>query len=79
MTQIVKAVEEKRILEAFGAGTAAIVSPIKCIGYNGKDYNIPLNPNDPKSESGPLAHKLFYHIMDIQYGRISNHPWSVII
>ena len=33
---VMEAVEQKRVLEAFGAGTAAVVSPVKLIGYRGK-------------------------------------------
>lgn len=36
MAEIVRAIEEGRMLEMFGAGTAAIVSPIKAIHYQGK-------------------------------------------
>jgi hypothetical protein len=36
MTQVIEALKEGRVIEAFGAGTAAVVSPIKCIHYRGK-------------------------------------------
>jgi hypothetical protein len=29
MTEVIKAIEEERLIEAFGAGTAVIVSPIE--------------------------------------------------
>ena len=37
-----KAVEEGRMLEAFGAGTAAIVSPVRSFNYDDKTYTIPI-------------------------------------
>lgn len=76
--QVIEAVEQGRMLEAFGAGTAAIVSPVKSIHYAGKDYQIPLDPQDPSSQAGPLAKRMSKDIMDIQYGRV-DHPWSVVV
>ena len=78
MSDIFKASKENRILEMFGAGTAAIVSPIKRIHFDGVDYNIPLDPSNPNSQAGPLTKKLADHIMGIQYGEIP-HEWSVLV
>ena len=36
MFDLVKAIEQKRLLEAFGAGTAAIISPVNGINFNDK-------------------------------------------
>lgn len=78
MADITKASKENRILEMFGAGTAAIVSPIKRIQFDGVDINIPLDPSKPDSQAGPLTQKLADHIMGIQYGEIP-HKWSVVV
>ncbi|KAJ3194145.1 hypothetical protein HK101_003392 [Irineochytrium annulatum] len=78
MKEITKAVEEGRMLEMFGSGTAAIVSPIKNILYKGKDWAIPLDPKDKSSQAGPFTKKLADTIMGIQYGEIP-HKWSVIV
>ena len=56
--------------EMFGAGTAAIVSPIKSISYQGKEVKIPLDPTDPTKQAGKLATRLADTIMGIQYGEI---------
>ena len=45
MAELTKAVDENRLIECFGAGAAAVVSPIRLINYHGKDYEVPLNPN----------------------------------
>jgi branched-chain amino acid aminotransferase len=74
MPQLAKAASEGRLHEAFGAGTAAVVSPIKLIHWKGQDYKIPITPQG----AGPLAHRLWKDITDIQYGR-RPHPWSVRI
>jgi branched-chain amino acid aminotransferase len=36
--EIIEAIEEGRMLEAFGSGTAAIICPIKSMNYNGKVF-----------------------------------------
>ncbi|KAK4513753.1 uncharacterized protein ATC70_005759 [Mucor velutinosus] len=77
MPEIVQAVEENRVIEMFGAGTACIVSPIKRIGYKGEDILIPTDPNG-ESEAGPLTQKINEAIMDIQYG-VVEHPFSLRI
>jgi branched-chain amino acid aminotransferase len=78
MSQIIKASREKRLIEMFGAGTAAIVSPIKRVHFDGIDVHIPLDPSDPNSQAGPLTKRIADHIMGIQYGEIE-HEWSVKI
>ncbi|OMJ07670.1 Branched-chain-amino-acid aminotransferase, partial [Smittium culicis] len=78
MKQVLKASREGRIREFFGAGTACVISPVKEIGYNGMDIQIPLDINDPTSESGPLAKRIYNEIMNIQYGNVE-HEWSTVI
>jgi branched-chain amino acid aminotransferase len=39
---MVKACNEGRVYEAFGAGTAAIVSPVQSFNYDGQVYKIPI-------------------------------------
>jgi branched-chain amino acid aminotransferase len=68
------------MIESFGAGTAAIVSPVKKIHYQGEDLVIPLDPEDTSSQAGKLAKRLSQSIMDIQYGRAQDpHGWSIVI
>ncbi len=72
MGEVCKAVKEGRMLEAFGCGTAAVVTPVDCIGYNGWDYHIPCGED---GKIGDMA-KMFWQILTgIQYGKIE-HPWS---
>nr|KAJ3420372.1 branched-chain-amino-acid aminotransferase [Polyrhizophydium stewartii] len=78
MSAVTKAISEGRVLEMFGAGTAAIVSPIKRIRYDDKDLSIPLDPKDPNAQAGPLTKRFADTIMGIQYGEIP-HKWSVIV
>lgn len=76
MKQIQKAANENRLLEVFGSGTAAVISPVSAINYLGEDVKIPLTGKDGKI--GPVAERLWRELSDIQYGRKS-HPWSMLI
>lgn len=39
--EVIDALENNTLQEAFGAGTAATIAPISVIGYKGKDYTLP--------------------------------------
>ncbi len=41
VTEVLEAIENGSMQEAFGAGTAATVAPIKLIHHDGTDYNLP--------------------------------------
>lgn len=75
---LLEAVREGRVIECFGAGTAAVVSPVKQIAYDGKDYDIPLDPKDPHAGAGVLTKRVWDAMAEIQYGK-KEHPWSVVI
>ena len=49
--------------EVFGAGTAAVISPVGQIKYN--DQIITINDN----QTGPVAQKYYQAITDMQYGK----------
>jgi branched-chain amino acid aminotransferase len=65
MADVARAIDEGRVIEAFGAGTAAIVSPVERINYKGKDYKIPLG-SKPDNKAGELASRLMDHILAVQ-------------
>ena len=48
--------------EAWGIGTAAIISPIGALAYQGKEYSI------HGGEIGPFAQKLYDDLSGIQWG-----------
>jgi branched-chain amino acid aminotransferase len=50
------------VTEAFGAGTAAVISPIGAIGIDGCDYGLPV-------VSGGTGDRLKHLLDDIRYGR----------
>jgi len=75
MDEFIKIVQEKRMIEAFGAGTAMTLAPVELIHYDGVDYNIPV---DPEHQAGEITRAISKRIKDIQYG-VVKHPWGVEI
>jgi branched-chain amino acid aminotransferase len=72
MAELKEAAEDNRLLEAFGAGTAAVVTPIECIQYQGKDIEIPA--------VGSVTKRMWDEITSIQYGKKPGPTgWSVVI
>lgn len=52
-----------QLKEVFGSGTAAVISPVGNIKFNGKEITV------GDGRVGPLAAKLFRELTDIQYGK----------
>lgn len=75
ISEVVEALNEGRVLEAFGTGTAAIVSPVCAIAHKGKEYAIPLDPQNQSSQIGPLAQRLYNELSKIQYGEVKSE-WT---
>lgn len=67
--------KEGRLIEAFGAGTAAIVSPVRKISWKGKLINCGLREDQ---EAGEIATKMKDWMEARQYGD-DEHPWSVVL
>jgi branched-chain amino acid aminotransferase len=72
MTEILSAQREGRLLEAFGTGTAAVISPIGELNYKGEPYHI------NAGEIGGLTQQLYDTITGIQYGTTEDpYGWMV--
>jgi branched-chain amino acid aminotransferase len=65
VTEVVAAAKNGSLKEMFGAGTAAVVSPISVFGHKGTDYDLPELENN-------YASLLKQRITDIQYNRTSD-------
>lgn len=61
MSELVAANEQGRLLESFGAGTAAVISPVNEIVY--KDHKIRIPTGD---DAGPLSQRMWNTLTDIQ-------------
>ena len=70
--ELFDAVENGTLEEAWGTGTAAVVSPIGHLFYNGKEYTISDN------KIGALTQKLYNELTAIQWGKAEDKlGWSV--
>ena len=67
--EVVEAAKSGALKEMFGAGTAAVISPISGFGYHNSDYDLPELDN-------PFALLLKKHIIDIQTNKAEDrHGW----
>ena len=68
--EVLEAIENGTLQEAFGAGTAAVISPIAIISDNGKDYTL------PSVENRPFSAKVANELMQIRMGNKPDiHNW----
>ncbi|KAH9982261.1 branched-chain amino acid aminotransferase II [Lactifluus volemus] len=74
MKEVCEAGQSGRLVEMFGAGTAAIVSPINKIGYQGRDVDIPVGDDG----MGPVSRPLWTELVRRQTGEVES-DWSVVI
>lgn len=74
ITELEEAFKSGAITEAFGAGTAAVVAPIKTININGIDFML------PKYDESKLMFKLKNKLEQIRLGIDTDvHGWNYII
>lgn len=72
--ELISCAADGSLEEAFGSGTAAVVSPIGELNYNGKAYVI------GEGEIGEVTQKLYDQLTGIQWGRCEDpYGWTVIV
>lgn len=64
--EVLEGIESGKVKEVFGAGTAAVISPVGIISYKDKEYTINNN------ETGPWSQKFFDTLTGIQYGELED-------
>ena len=69
--ELVSALKQNRVIEAFGAGTAAVICPVNLISYKGDDYQVPIK----LGKCGELTQRIYDELLNIQYGKIK-HRWN---
>lgn len=74
MGEIIAASEAGRLVELFGTGTAAVVTPVERIGYLGKDVVIPTGEDG----MGPVSRPLWKELVGIQTGTIAS-GWNFVV
>ena len=72
--ELIGAAQDGSLEEAFGSGTAAVISPIGELSYGGKDYVV------SGGKIGPVAQDLYDTLTGIQWGRVKDpYGWSHVI
>ena len=61
--EVMAAHEKGELDEVFGAGTAAVISPVGLLNYKEKSIQV------GSGQTGPLAQRLFSELTAIQYGK----------
>jgi len=68
--EVIQAAKDERLKEAFGTGTAAVISPVGQITYKGKDHIV------AGGKMGALSQRLYNEIIAIQYSEKPDlHGW----
>ncbi len=74
VTEVLDGIKSGKVTEAFGVGTAATITPIAAIGFEGEIYTLP----DPAK--GEYAAKLRKTLDDLKYGRAADtNNWNFIV
>ena len=74
MAEVKVASAEGRLVELFGSGTAAVISPVDRIGYMGEDVLIPTGIDG----MGPISRPIWQELVGRQTGAIKS-DWSVVV
>jgi len=74
MKEVKEQVAQGNIVELFGTGTAAVISPVNRIGYLGEDVHIPTG----KDGMGPVSRPVWTELVGRQMGTIES-DWSVVV
>ncbi len=64
--EVISGLENGSVTEAFGTGTAAVISPVGSLQYKGKDYLVSNN------QVGKITQELYDKLVDIQYGNAAD-------
>ncbi|KAA0705750.1 Branched-chain-amino-acid aminotransferase, cytosolic [Triplophysa tibetana] len=73
MKELIGALNDGRVLEVFGSGTACVVCPVGSLLYREKIYQIPTMQNGPD-----LAKRFHKELTDLQYGR-KQRDWAPLV
>ncbi|SEL62479.1 branched-chain amino acid aminotransferase [Parapedobacter koreensis] len=72
--ELIDGIEDGSVTEAFAAGTAATLTPITEIGYEGQVYTLPDLANRE------FSNKVLQYLNDLRYGRIEDEfGWNFIV
>lgn len=61
--EVISAQKSGALKEVFGTGTAAIISPVATIHYQGQNFTV------ADGKTGKLSQRLYDYLLDLQYGK----------
>ncbi|MDL2288388.1 branched-chain amino acid aminotransferase [Oscillospiraceae bacterium OttesenSCG-928-F05] len=74
ISEVIEAAENGTLDEAFASGTAAVISPIGTLHYEGKNFAV------NGGNTGPTAQKIYDTLTGIQWGRTEDtFGWTVVV
>jgi branched-chain amino acid aminotransferase len=62
IAEVVEGLQDGRVSEVFGTGTACVVNPVGTLGYKGKEFRV------GEGKPGKFATQLYDHLTGVQYG-----------
>src|SRR5690606_6512478 len=72
--ELIEGIKSGAVSEAFAAGTAATVTHISKIGFDGQDYEL------PPIESRDFSNKVLDYLNQLRYGKIEDpFGWNFIV
>ncbi|KAF2210109.1 hypothetical protein CERZMDRAFT_46048 [Cercospora zeae-maydis SCOH1-5] len=74
MEDVLCAIQEGRLVEAFAAGTAFFVAPVGLIHFRNQDLEVPM----AEGETGAYAKAIKSWLVNIMYGK-EEHEWGVLV
>lgn len=66
IAEVIEAIENGELKDAFGAGTAATIAPIRIINYNGKDYEL------PNAKNREFTNKVLIYLDEYKHGKVED-------
>jgi len=67
INEVLRGIENGTVSEVFGAGTAAVITPVGTLSYKGDDFLI------GDGNTGVISMRFYEHLTGIQYGKESDH------
>jgi branched-chain amino acid aminotransferase len=66
INEVIDGIKDGSLTEAFGSGTAAVISPVGSLYFKEKNYLVNNN------QVGKITEELYTKLIDIQYGRVAD-------
>ena len=66
IAEVIEAIKNGSLKDAFGAGTAATIAPIKTVNFEGKDYEL------PETENREFSNKVLDYLNHYKHGKVED-------